>query len=54
MSTCSQQEVAKMLGISQSRVSSLTLEKIDMFSVESLLFFIEKLGYSVEFNLTKK
>lgn len=40
----SQKEIAKLLDVAQSRVSDLMKGKIDLFSVDMLLDFADKLG----------
>lgn len=42
-----QTKAAEILGISQSRVSNIKSTKIELFSTESLIDMIEKLGSKV-------
>jgi predicted XRE-type DNA-binding protein len=49
----SQPEVAKMLGISQPRVSDLVRGKLSKFSLEMLLGFLERMGEEVRIEVGK-
>lgn len=49
----SQPEVAKMLGISQPRVSDLVRGKLSKFSLEMLLSFLERMGEEVRIEVGK-
>ena len=46
-----QREVAEKLGITQSRVSDLMRGKIDVFSLDTLITFASKLGFTTELHL---
>ena len=48
-----QAKIAKLLGISQPRVSDITKGKISAFSIEMLLEFLDKLGGSVSWKFKK-
>jgi len=43
----SQQAAAKVLGISQPRVSGLKRGKVDKFTIDLLVNFLTKLGHNV-------
>lgn len=49
----SQPEVAKMLGISQPRVSDLVRGRLSKFSLEMLLGFLERMGEEVRIEVGK-
>jgi predicted XRE-type DNA-binding protein len=49
----SQPEVAKMLGISQPRVSDLMRGKLSKFSLEMLMGFLERMGVEVRIEVGK-
>ncbi|MGE0008416.1 MAG: helix-turn-helix domain-containing protein [Parvibaculaceae bacterium] len=49
----SQPEVARMLGISQPRVSDLVRGKLGKFSLEMLLGFLERMGEEVRIEIGK-
>ena len=49
----SQPEVARMLGISQPRVSDLVRGKLSKFSLEMLLGFLERMGEEVRIEVGK-
>jgi predicted XRE-type DNA-binding protein len=49
----SQPEVAKMLGISQPRVSDLVRGKLSKFSLEMLLGFFERMSEEVRIEVGK-
>lgn len=49
----SQSEVAKMLGISQPRVSDLVRGKISKFSLDMLLGFLDRMGEEVRIEVGK-
>lgn len=49
----SQPEVAKMLGISQPRVSDLVRGKLSKFSLEMLMGFLERMGEEVSIEVRK-
>ena len=49
----SQRVVAKMLGISQPRVSDLVRGKLSKFSLEMLLGFLERMGEEVRIEVGK-
>lgn len=42
-----QQEAAKLLGVSQPRVSNLISGKVDLFSTSTLLLMLEQAGFKV-------
>ncbi|MCX6124948.1 MAG: helix-turn-helix transcriptional regulator [Proteobacteria bacterium] len=48
-----QAKVAKLLGISQPRISDLKKGKMSVFSIEMLLEFLDKLGGSVNWKFKK-
>ena len=48
-----QTEVAKELGVAQSKISYLMNSRIDKFSVEALVTFLALLGYGVSFKVIK-
>ena len=48
-----QAKIAKLLDISQPRVSDLVKGKISVFSIEMLLEFLDKLGGSVSWKFKK-
>lgn len=48
-----QAKIAKLLGISQPRVSDIAKGKISVFSIETLLGFLDKLGGSVSWKFKK-
>ena len=48
-----QTQAAKMLGVTQPRVSDLTRGRIELFSLESLVDMITSAGLKVEFRLKK-
>lgn len=47
-SGASQREAAKLIGVTQPRVSDLMRGRIDLFSVESLVDMLVRLGMKVE------
>lgn len=49
----SQAESAKLLGVTQPRISDLMRGKIDLFSVESLIDMLSRTGIEVEVRLRK-
>lgn len=49
----SQAEVAKKLGITQPRASELINSKVDKFSLEALLGFLDKIGADVQIKVDK-
>jgi predicted XRE-type DNA-binding protein len=49
----SQPEVAKLLGISQPRVSDLMRGKLSKFSLEMLMGFLERMGEEVRIEVGK-
>lgn len=49
----SQPEIAKMLGISQPRVSDLMRGKLSKFSLEMLMSFLELMGEEVRIEVGK-
>ena len=49
-----QAEVARLLGANQPKVSALTHDKLDGFSVERLMAFLNALGRDVEIMVRKK
>lgn len=46
-----QVDAAKILGVTQPRISNLQNNKTDLFSVDMLFGMIQKLGYAVESSL---
>lgn len=48
-----QTQAAKMLGVTQPRVSDLMRGRIDLFSLESLVDMVTSAGLRVEFRLKK-
>ena len=48
-----QVQAAKMLGVTQPRISDLMRSRIDLFSMESLVDMITGAGLRVEFRLKK-
>ena len=48
-----QAKIAKLLGISQPRVSDIVKGKISAFSIEMLLEFLDKLGGSASWKFKK-
>lgn len=50
----SQTEIAKRLGVKPPRISELLNGKIDKFSLDLLVVYLDRLGKTVEFNITKK
>src|SRR5580700_142991 len=48
-----QAEAAKLLGISQPKVSDLLRGRLNGFSTDRLLRFINRLGYDVQIRLSK-
>ena len=48
-----QAQSAKMLGVTQPRISDLMRGRIDLFSMESLVDMISNAGLRVEFSLKK-
>lgn len=48
-----QVQAAKMLGVTQPRISDLMRSRIDLFSMESLVDMITSAGLRVEFSLKK-
>lgn len=48
-----QANIAKLLGISQPRVSDIVKGKMSVFSIEMLLEFLDKLGGSVSWKFKK-
>jgi len=44
-----QQQLANLLGVSQPRISNIIQKKLDLFSLETLLNFLEKLGFNMNF-----
>ncbi len=48
-----QAQVAKMLGVTQPRISDVMRGRIDIFSMESLVDMITSAGLRVEFSLKK-
>ena len=48
-----QTKIAKLLGISQPRVSDIIKGKISVFSIETLLEFLDKLGGSVSWKFKR-
>lgn len=49
----SRRDLEKILDVPQPRVSELMTGKIDRFSADKLLGYIEKLGYVVQFKLKR-
>ncbi len=49
----SQPEVAKLLGISQPRISDLMRGKLSKFSLEMLMGFLERMGEEVRIEVGK-
>ena len=49
-----QQEAAKILGISQSRVSELMTSRSEKFTVDLLMKLLDRLGRQVEFTVKAK
>ncbi|MBK1867862.1 XRE family transcriptional regulator [Aestuariivirga sp. YIM B02566] len=49
----SQAEVAKKLGITQPRSSEFINSKVDKFSLEALLGFLDKIGADVHIKVDK-
>jgi len=47
-----QAEVAKVLGVTQPRVSELMRGRIDLFSIDTLVNMLARLGVHVKFTLT--
>jgi predicted XRE-type DNA-binding protein len=47
----SQREAAKLIGVTQPRVSDLMRNRIDLFSVESLVNMLLRLGMKIEFRV---
>lgn len=43
-----QKEVAKIFGVDQPRISSLLRGRLDLFSVETLMHFLQALGQDIE------
>lgn len=43
-----QAQIAKIFGVDQPRISSLLRGKLDLFSVEALMHFLQALGQDVE------
>lgn len=50
----SQRELGKVLKVSQPRVSNLLNERTDLFSIDSLIDFVDALGYNADINITEK
>ena len=46
-----QADVAKLLGVSQPRVSELIRGRIDLFSIDTLVNMLARLGVHVKFSL---
>ena len=46
-----QKEAAKILGIGQSRVSELMTTRVDKFTIDMLMKFLDRLGRRVDFTV---
>jgi predicted XRE-type DNA-binding protein len=49
-----QSQVAHLLGVKPPRISELIKGRIDKFSVDLLITYLDRLGKKVEFKLTRK
>lgn len=49
-----QESKAKALGITQPRFNDLYKNKLDKFTIESLVMYIERLGFDVKISATKQ
>lgn len=46
-----QKEAAKVLGVTQPRVSDLMRGKIDLFSVDAVVVMLLRVGYQIDWNI---
>ncbi|MHB1263947.1 MAG: XRE family transcriptional regulator [Gemmatimonadaceae bacterium] len=49
----SQADAARLLGVSQPRISSLVRGKIDLFSIDALVDMLARAGYHVELRVAR-
>ncbi|GMQ82824.1 MAG: XRE family transcriptional regulator [Rhodothermia bacterium] len=48
-----QKDAAKLVGVSQPRISDLVNHKIEKFSIDTLIVMLSKLGLMVDFSVKK-
>ncbi len=46
-----QKNAAVMLGVTQPRISDLTLGKIDLFSLDTLINFVDTVGFKIALDI---
>jgi predicted XRE-type DNA-binding protein len=49
-----QKEAAKALGVTQPRISDLTRGKIDVFSIDTLIAMLSRIGFKTTIQIRKR